>query len=303
MSSDVCLLVIYNHRFDQNIDKIEKIYKSRFTDIYHIIPFYEGKKENVISVYECSFRFEGYVAQALRYIKKEYRRYFFIADDIMLNPEINEFNYTKWFDLREDYAYITFTKPIHEMGSWTINREFMNPLPKFERYNGTLWKSEIMSAEKAFNIAENKGFSKEDFCIDLGMIWNARKSMLRYPRLFVLFFKIVLLGKQYCPYPLWGGYSDIFIIPGKYIKDFAHMLGVFAAMGLFVEMAIPTAMNLVCEGIVEERNLTTKAKMLWSNEERDDVENKYQHDYKKLIYGWEEKCLFIHPVKLSRWKI
>ena len=303
MASGVCLLIIYNHRYDANIEKLERIYKGRFTDIYHIMPFYDGEKENVITVYECSFRFEGYVAQAMRYIHKEYENYFFVADDMILNPAINEQNYKEFFDLKKNSGFISFTKPIREMRGWAVKRRYRDPLPKFEWYDGTLWKDEIMPAEEAFQIAETKGYKREDFCIDLGAVWDVRKDLKRYPRLFVLFFKILLLGKQYCPYPVWGGYSDIFIIPGNVMKQTAHMLGVFAAMGLFVEMAIPTAMQLCCENVVEEKDIKLKGMALWENEEKQEIEMKYQCSYKKLIAGWEESCLFIHPVKLSRWKV
>ena len=73
--------------------------------------------------------------------------------------------------------------------------------------------------------------------------------MGQYPRLFVLFFKTVFLGKQYCPYPIWGGYSDITIIPGDKMRKVGHMLGVFAAMGLFVEMAICTGKGFRSEAL------------------------------------------------------
>lgn len=303
MASKVCLLIIYNHRYDANIDKLEKIYASRFTDIYHIMPFYTGTKENVIPVYECSFRFEGYVAQAMKQISEKYEYYFFVADDIVLNPSIDETNYKEWFSLKDNRSFITFTKPIREMKDWALRRSFMDPLPKFEWYNGTIWKDEIMSAEQAFDIAQKKGVGRDEFCVDLGMVWKARKNIKKYPRLFVLFFKILMLGKQYCPYPVWGGYSDIFIVPGKKIYEFSHMLGVFAAMNLFVEMAIPTAMNLLFEDLVEEKELETKARVLWSNEDRDGIEKKYERNYNNLIGGWEENCLYIHPVKLSRWEV
>lgn len=303
MSGEVCLLIIYNHRYDANIEKLEKIYKSRFSDIYHIMPFYDGTKENVIPVYECSFRFEGYVAQAIKNIDKYYEQYFFVADDVVLNPNINEENYKSWFGLKENSAFITFTKPIHEMNGWAINRRFMDPLPKFELYHGTLWKNEIIPAEEAFAIAESKGYQRDDFCVDLHMVWDARKKLREYPRLFVLFFKVLLLGKQYCPYPIWGGYSDVFIIPGKDMKKIAHMLGVFAAMDLFVEMAIPTAMHLVCDEVVEENDLQAKSKTLWGNVEREELEKRYQRSYRKLIKEWEKDCLFIHPIKLSGWEM
>ena len=302
MQEDVCLLVIYNHRYDANIKKINRIYQTRFKNIYHIMPFYDGNEENVIPVYECSFRFEGYLAQAMQRIKEEYSYYFWIADDIVLNPEISENNYKQWFGLNGENAFLPFVKSIHEMGAWSINREFMDPMPKLEWYKGTIWQDSIISSKEAFEIAECLGYEKEDFCVDLPMVWKARNKLGQYPRLFVLFFKTVFLGKQYCPYPIWGGYSDITIIPGDKMREVGHMLGVFAAMGLFVEMAIPTATMLICKNIVQEKDLEAKPLVMWSNEDRMAIEEKYNHDFTKMIKEWDKSCLYIHPVKLSGWK-
>lgn len=303
MPSGVCLLIIYNHRYDDNIEKLEKIYGSRFSDIYHIVPFYDGAKENVIPVYECSFRFEGYVAQALRNINKSYEYYFFAADDAILNPAIHEGNYKEWFGLTGQSAFITFTESLRERKGWGINRRFMDPFPKFEKYQGTLWKDEIMSADEAFGIAERQGYGREEFAMDASMVWNARKNLKEYPRLILMFLRTLLLGKKYCPYPIWGGYSDVFIIPGKDIDKVVHMLGVFAAMDLFVEEAIPTALHLNCKELIEEKDLRAKSKTLWGNAAREEVENQYDGSYQKLVDEWEENCLFIHPIKLSRWKM
>lgn len=303
MPGKICLLIIYNHRYDANIEKLEKIYDSRFTDIYHIVPFYDGTKENVIPVYECSFRFEGYIAQALKFIKNCYEHYFFIADDAILNPEINEKNYREWFGLTNHSAFITFTKSLRQMKGWGINRRFMDPLPKFEEYSGTLWKEQIMSAEEAFAIAEKQGYNRKDFSVDLSMVWDARKKLKENPKLILLYLRILLFGRKYCPYPVWGGYSDVFIIPGKDMKKIAHMLGVFAAMDLFVEEAIPTALHLNCEEIIEEENLKHETHTLWGDAAREAFENRYQRSYQKLVDEWEEKWLFVHPVKLSKWEV
>lgn len=304
MSKEVCLLIIYNHRYDGNIEKLEKIYGARFSNIYHIMPFYEGNRENVIPVYECSFRFQGYVAQAMQLIHERYEQYFFISDDLILNPEINESNYKDWFHINGKNAFITFTKPLREMGEWAINRRFMDPLPKFEWYSGTLWEKEIMPSEQAYSIAKQKGYEKEQFLVDIPMVWGARKKLIKYPRLFVLFFKILLLGKQQCPYPIWCGYSDIFIIPGEKMKEISHMFGVFAAMGLFVEMAIPTTLQLLCKDVTETKKLAPLyGKSLWTTAEVEAVKNQHNHNYKTLEDNWDKNCLYIHPVKLSKWDV
>lgn len=303
MVSKVCLLIIYNHRYDDNIEKLEKIYGSRFSDIYHIVPFYDGALKNVIPVYECSFRFEGYVSQALRHINKKYEHYLFAGDDAILNPAINEDNYKEWFGLRENSAFITFTKSLRGMKGWGINRRFMDPFPKIESYQGTLWKNEIMPAEEAFTIAEKQGYGREEFSMDVSMVWDARKKLKEYPRLIYMFFRTLLLGRKYCPYPIWGGYSDVFVIPGKDIDKVAHMLGVFAAMDIFVEEAIPTTLHLLCDELIEEKDLKAKSKTLWGNAAREELEEEYERNYQRLTNQWKEDCLFIHPIKLSRWNM
>lgn len=50
----IALMVIYNHRYDNNIPIIEDLYNNKFSHIYHIVPFYDGDKRNVISVYDSS---------------------------------------------------------------------------------------------------------------------------------------------------------------------------------------------------------------------------------------------------------
>ena len=44
----VALIIIYNHQYNKNIDILERIYNGRFSNIYHLVPFYNGEKQNVI---------------------------------------------------------------------------------------------------------------------------------------------------------------------------------------------------------------------------------------------------------------
>lgn len=89
----IALFVIYNHRYDKNIPLLDNIYKNRFSNIYHIVPFYDGLAQNVISVYDSSFQFQGYIAQAYQHIKdKGFTHVFVVADDMVINPCITETN-------------------------------------------------------------------------------------------------------------------------------------------------------------------------------------------------------------------
>jgi hypothetical protein len=104
--SNVALVVIYNHQYNKNISIIEKIYRERFSNIFHLVPFYEGTQNNVIAVYENSFYFQGYVAQATKKLIGSYEHYFFIADDLILNPEINQINYKEKLKLDTKSSFL-----------------------------------------------------------------------------------------------------------------------------------------------------------------------------------------------------
>lgn len=60
----IALLVLYNHRYDKNIPRIEKLYEGKFSHIFHLMPFYDGDHPNVFPVYESSYYFQSYIAQA-----------------------------------------------------------------------------------------------------------------------------------------------------------------------------------------------------------------------------------------------
>ena len=68
IESKICFIIVFNHRFDTNIEILEDIYKNRFENIYFIVPFYNGNRKDVITVYESSYNFSGYYAQALEKI-------------------------------------------------------------------------------------------------------------------------------------------------------------------------------------------------------------------------------------------
>ena len=102
MKNKVCLLILFNHRFDRNLPLLDKMYKERFSHIRYIVPFYDGDRDDVISVFSRSIFFESYIAQAYNVLKDEDFDYFYIvADDMIINPKINENNLQNFFGLEE----------------------------------------------------------------------------------------------------------------------------------------------------------------------------------------------------------
>ncbi len=279
--NQVALIIIYNHRYDTNIDILEKLYKNRFTDIFHLMPFYDGDKPNVISVYENSYYFQGYIAQGLRsYFNENYEYYFFIADDLILNPIINEKNYKEIFKLDTETSFIPHLDYPNN-GFWYWNKsvieyrmevdgiEFKGLLPD---YYEALKKMEYFNIKNEYVDAEN-------------IYLDERKNS----------------GEKYkLHYPVARGYSDITIVSKYSIKKFCHFCGIFAASHLFVECALPTSLILTCKKIICERDLLLQGRALWTKDDYEILE-KYQQNLKKLLNDFPQNYLYLHPIKLSKW--
>lgn len=307
----VALIIIYNHQYNKNIDILERIYKDKFKNIYHLVPFYKGQKQNVIAVYECSFYFQGYVAQGLKsYFSEEYTHYFFISDDLILNPIINENNYCQHLNLNENRCFLPSISSLHNAGEW----EILEQVYRWHLYQpGTEASNQVMSYELAaqkfekYNLKINPilstqifrypskikdwilPFRRGNFLNHISFIIDAIKNKLR-------------IKKYFLSYPLVGSYSDLFVINQKTIKEFSHYCGVFASTNLHVEVGLPTALVLTADEIVTENNLELQGKALWREERITGIE-KYNYSLKNLLLEFPKKQLYIHPIKLSQWKI
>jgi hypothetical protein len=301
----VALIIIYNHQYNKNIDILENLYANRFSSIYHIVPFYSGEKPNVIPVYENSLYFQGYVAQALKFFyKDQFEHYFFIGDDLILNPQVNQFNYKLHLLLTNKTSFLPEILNFHDnMNFWsrikeafvyrqnTIGVEAENQLPS---------KAEALSRFSRFGV----GFKPLKYT-----------QVYRRPELSFSFWSLVknirylknelnevFLKKDFnLPYPLIGGYSDIFVISSYSIKDFCHYCGVFAATNLHVEIALPTAVVLASDEIITEKDLILQGKALWTQEDLRMLD-KYNFDLNQLLNNFPKDNLYIHPIKLSKWK-
>src|SRR5205085_6532757 len=76
LSASPALVIIYNHQYDENIERLEHLYKRRFGSIFHLVPFYRGSRSNVVPVYENSHYFQGYIAQAFRaFFREDFSHY------------------------------------------------------------------------------------------------------------------------------------------------------------------------------------------------------------------------------------
>ena len=302
MKYKIALIFIYNHPHVENIEILERIYKTRFSNIYHLVPFYQGKRFNVISVYGNSIYFQGYVSQGLKkFYKKNFTHYFFIADDLLLNPIINEKNCSKHLKLEKNTCFLSGFIDLHNMGYYwrrvseafywgihSLSNKTKTQLPNYNTALQALKKFGLNLGPISWKIPR----SIKSFC---GMLVRDKNSLICY-------FENKFLNKKYSlSYPLVGSYSDIFIMSANSIKQFCHYCAIFSTTNLHVEVALPTATVLTAKEIVTEKNLKLKGKALWTKEEHK-ILNKFEFNLKLLMKNFPKNWLYIHPIKLSKWK-
>lgn len=291
----IALLIIYNHRYDRNIPILNRIYENRFSHIYHIVPFYDGDEKNVIPVYESSYQFSGYIAQAYPHLKgKGFTHYFVVADDMIINPEINERNIWVTTGIVPDKCYLPSLISFQTRNEyWERTLEALSYTPYIK---GTEIRNIIPKYENATELFKMHGLHTSPLPFrKLIMNLKTNKSFNRYEKL------RLLKRKGHFSYPLVGGYSDIFLVTADVMDKFCLYCGAFAATRLFVEIAIPTAMVLAANDIQFEENIKLKGMALWTNEDHKFLE-KYNFNLEELIKDYPKDTLYIHPIKLSKWK-
>jgi hypothetical protein len=309
--SRVCLVIIYNHHFPQNIERIEALYQGRFSNISHIIPFYNGQVENVITVYENSYQFQGFIAQAMDRLEVgDFDHYFFVADDMVLNPRITENSYESDLGLSGDSCFFTDLRSLqNESKYWERVGEAVDFRVKTSSADLTAHLPTVEVATDRFKLA-GLNFDALDrralvlkFPVSLLAHRKGLSKLARY------FFdqsrrrpsKPKSEKAEYrLSYPLVGGYSDIFVVSREALADFAHYCGAFAAGRLFVELAIPTALVLTGKKIVTEKDIELAGRALWTSGDLKELDQ-YDRNLQKLLEEFPKNLLYLHPVKLSEW--
>lgn len=291
MKTKVALLVIYNHRFDRNIDRIRQLYTGRFSHIYHIMPFYDGNEQGVIPVYDSSYCFSGYIAQAYSHLRNEgFTHFFMIADDMILNPLINENSI--WENLGVNYGDCYIDEIVcfqqHEKKRWW--RRILDALDYTPNQLGVELKGILPNKEQA---QKRFDFHKLPYSP------IPRKELLRNPKK-KAFLKMLTMGRE-LSYPLVRAYSDILLITSDVMKNFANYCGAFSATRLFVEMAVPTALVLAADNIKTSQDVKLQPGAMWV--ERDfEILIPYENSLERLLTDFPEQKLYLHPIKLSQWK-
>jgi hypothetical protein len=305
----VCLIIVFNHRYDKNIPVLEKIYGARFSSIYFLVPFYSGKHPNVIPVYESSNYFQSFFAQGYhRFFKEEFTHYLFLGDDCILNPSINETNLLSQTGMPAEADFIPGFNEFHKGNGLAWWHTFKG-IDFFKNRIGAEIERELPAREVAVKKFNQHGLTVQP--LTLKNIFGTRKpshittSKYWAMKLFHYYFKWKKYkkhGKIELPYPIVGSYADCIVATKETIHDFCRYCGMMAAAGLFVEIAIPTAMVLASQKIVQEKDLHLKGKPLWTPDEISQLEIIYTKSLSALLHNFPATVLFYHPVKLSKWK-
>jgi len=115
--------------------------------------------------------------------------------------------------------------------------------------------------------------------------------------------KIKKYKKLHAEYPFCKGGSDIFCIGRENLKNFCHFCGIFAASDLFVEIALPTALIMSTKGkLIQEKKIKYRGGYIWGKENVDQFSNDYGYNINDLIERFPPKKLFLHPIKITKWR-
>lgn len=317
---NVCLVVMFNHRFDKNLPLLRKIYGEKFSTIRFLMPFYDGYDSDVIPVYESSYRFQGYLIQAYDKLKDiPCSHYLFVGDDLIINPAFDETNFVARTNM---YGKKFLDTEIISFNSFNQFRWYWAPDSSKPFFNSsTSWKDSLYTYDEAiskfndfFGVKYNEIYGKDFFGnpnepgSNLLGSWNNPEVFLNI----VTYFVKTNQNSFHIPYPMARGYSDIFCVDSESLLKFSRLCGIFSAMDMFAEIAIPTAAVLTYKrdevqffkGTIQKNTGFFRsyfARILWQKD-RDAFENKYDKDFSRLYNDWDEKILYVHPVKLSRWK-
>lgn len=326
MANNAALIIVFNHRYDKNIPLLESIYEDRFSNIYYLVPFYDGDRQNVIPVYESSFHFEGYFAQGFRqYFREEYEHYLFVADDLLLHPSVNETNYKEWFGLSSDASFIPEVFLLHDLPNNDTVRFIPSSVKNGKVTKWYWWRlkqliwyqhgsegietgKEMPTAIEAQKTIEQHGYKPQPLKVEdvfgTARSFADRKTWKQWIKYFLN--RIIYRKGFELPYPVVGSYSDLVIVAGSSIKKFNHFCGVFAANGLFVEFAVPTALLLSSKKVVTEPELGKRGAIYWpytpaETEHFKKALQPYHNNLASLLTNFPKDTLYIHPIKLSKW--
>jgi hypothetical protein len=308
---------IFNHRFERNLDMLDGLYGQRFPDRTYLMPFARSERADVCRISETSWHFSGHVAQgASAFIHPDTTHYVFVSDDLILNPRLDASNIARQLGLGANSGYIKSLAPLD-----AVRYEWHRALPATialrRNGDGFDWRAEMPPMDAARAKFAAMGLS--DHLPTLRSPAEIRRAWSRmFPAAGYLAAPWAMkLRNTPSDYPLLMGYADFFVVPASAIEAFTHLCGVFAALDIFAEIAIPTALALAVDDVVTE--LAPGARFddpvaprnpdrpwhgieFWNPVQTSEFATRYGNEIHRLIAEFPADHLYVHPVKLSQWR-
>lgn len=316
-SSRICLCVMFNHPLLSNIPLLRKIYSKRFSYVRFLVPFAQSDDEDVLTVYRGSFSHQAFVTDQRHALEElPCSHYILIHDDVMLSPWLDERNILKQLGIQSAAeGFIGAINPVpRDVGQWGFQA-------------GSLWRmiyprnslsgtgvdtfatmfAQLPPLAEAAKQAEKYGIPAQTSFVyspETLSMWSNRGDFFffskgdpageaRFAKLALdLLFHSEPPAQLTFPYPVAeaGPNTDFIVVPRAALASYAHIAGVLAAAGLFVEMAAVTALILSCDHVRTASD--GDATLIWSPASVTPTA--------ALDFLENEESVLIHPVKLSR---
>lgn len=287
----VCLVIIFNHAYPANIEKLRSIYRARFSQIVFLLPNTRVPDDpTCFTGYRGSYCFHGLVADARDFLLAQGADIFvFAADDALLNPKFDESTIADALHLRRHDAFVASFEFL--AGERYRERDDPAAPPATE----WCWIPRIASRLDSPNRLFGSGVEGH-----LGELPDRKIAIEKFERYGTPSLRLDVedgpklgLKETYSlPMPLAYGLSDVFAIRADRFERFAHYLGVFASLDLFAEVAVPTALILAAESVVSAKDVGQE--FYWGVGPATPLAS-----VDDLAWWFPTKQLFVHPIKLS----
>ena len=301
------LCVMFNHPYVKNIPLIRQMLCPSFDSVVFVIPYTVSSDEDVVTSYRGSYGFHGYVVDvAEKLLQSDTDYFFFMQDDVVLNPHLRGDILVEKLRLKDGGAFIPAFRPLAgelRDWDWTLAAiwKILFPMNRMNGSGAEQWLAALPDAEQNFSRLRTKyGFNFQPVTFDRsnrhvfhGIVPDPYHSTSIYRAACEGLFEAVDGRSSFrLPYPFCYGMSDFFAVDRETLIEMLHPLGVFSAAGLFVETAIPTAIAVAARRVMQCADVGLVANWLWGDRQALDV------DYVKKQF--EDNLLLVHPVKISQ---
>lgn len=297
------MCVLFNHPYPENIPALEDVYRNRFRQLRFVVPQYETGRPDTLTVFRGSNTFQGMVVDALPWLPQDSEWYIFTHDDAFMRPDVNEGNIVETLRLCGGDAFIPRINPISWAWAWSLQfvLQYINPNNflnggGLDNLSGYLPPRNVAWAKAARYGIHPYNLPKPDFDrLEPIYIMRNRELSARVRRALILGFYETAREQAFIDisYPFVSGMSDFFIVHRSLLAKLRPILGAFTAAGFFAEIAIPTALLLVAERLVQAN--ASHQIFDWAQDRSDTSDRPIDNLFNRDTF-------LIHPIKLGQLK-